>query len=198
MSNIETPTTTRYANGKIYKIYVPGSNTCYIGSSCNKLSKRMATHRSHYKAYLAGTFKTKLTSYEILQHAGAIIELIEDYPCERKEQLDMREGYFIRNMICVNKQVAGAVVEAGGKVAYHKIQNKLYHNAHRNEIKAKRDVQTLCPECNYTIRLGGMAKHRRTAKHKRSETASSGSSSSTSIADAMERLTVTEDVVFGE
>ena len=32
------------------------------------------------------------------------IFLIEDYPCERKEQLIMRERHFIETMECVNKR----------------------------------------------------------------------------------------------
>jgi hypothetical protein len=31
------------------------------------------------------------------------IELIEEYPCKNKMQLNKREGYYIRNNDCVNK-----------------------------------------------------------------------------------------------
>ena len=34
-------------------------------------------------------------------------ELIESYPCASKEELNAREGYYIRNTECVNKLVAG-------------------------------------------------------------------------------------------
>ena len=32
---------------------------------------------------------------------------IEDYPCERKEQLTARERYYIENINCVNKLIPG-------------------------------------------------------------------------------------------
>ena len=41
----------RYENGKIYKITDVGYNKCYIGSTCENLSKRMERHRKQYKEY---------------------------------------------------------------------------------------------------------------------------------------------------
>jgi len=46
-------------------------------------------------------------SGEILQYPDAYIELIENFPCENKEQLNKREGEIIRSMDCVNKRIAG-------------------------------------------------------------------------------------------
>eukprot|EP01080_Neovahlkampfia_damariscottae_P012895 gene12895-7314_t len=43
-----------YQNGKIYKIINLTNEKCYIGSTTQKLSVRMAEHRSFYK-------KNKLT-----------------------------------------------------------------------------------------------------------------------------------------
>ena len=37
--------TNRYQNGKIYKITDVGYNNCYIGSTTESLSQRMARHR---------------------------------------------------------------------------------------------------------------------------------------------------------
>ena len=42
----------RYENGKIYKIVDVGYNKCYIGSTCESLSKRMERHRKQYKEYI--------------------------------------------------------------------------------------------------------------------------------------------------
>ena len=36
-------------HGNIYKIVVVGYNLCYLGSTCEKLSKRMERHRADYK-----------------------------------------------------------------------------------------------------------------------------------------------------
>ena len=40
----------KYQNGKIYKIVDVGYNKCYIGSTTETVSQRMARHRNCYKA----------------------------------------------------------------------------------------------------------------------------------------------------
>jgi hypothetical protein len=34
------------------------------------------------------------------------IELIEEFPCENKMELNKREGHYIRTLECVNKRIA--------------------------------------------------------------------------------------------
>ena len=38
-------------NGKIYKIVDVGYNKCYIGSTCESLSQRMARHRKDFRRW---------------------------------------------------------------------------------------------------------------------------------------------------
>ena len=92
-----------YQNGKIYKI--TGGGLTYIGSTTQSLSKRLAEHRNDYKTCEKTGEKTKITSFYILEHISYEITLVEDYPCGRKEQLNMRERYFIENTNCVNKVI---------------------------------------------------------------------------------------------
>ena len=49
----------RYENGKIYKLVDVGYNKCYIGSTCESLSKRMERHRKQYKEYSKGKIRKK-------------------------------------------------------------------------------------------------------------------------------------------
>ena len=42
----------RFQNAKIYKIVDVGYNKCYIGSTCEELSRRMAHHREGFKIFL--------------------------------------------------------------------------------------------------------------------------------------------------
>ena len=95
-----------YKNGRIYKITSDSTDKIYIGSTCQSLSKRMTTHRDDYKRFVNGK-RGKTTSYELIKLGDAIITLIEDYPCERKEQLHARERYHIElnKDICVNKYI---------------------------------------------------------------------------------------------
>ena len=179
--------TNRYQNGKIYKIYVRGSNLCYIGSTCGLLNKRMANHRAKYKQYQAGKLKAKLSVFEVLAVEGARIELIEDYPCQRKDQLMMREGYWVQNIDCVNKQTPGAYAAAGGKIEY----DRKYRQDNSAEIKAKQAKKISCPQCNCEITGRHIPQHKRSKKHiSNSASTSTSSSASGSIINPLERLII--------
>ena len=54
----------RYSKGKIYKIVDVGYNKCYVGSTCESLSKRMERHRNSYNQYLQGKYN-KARSFEL-------------------------------------------------------------------------------------------------------------------------------------
>ena len=69
----------------------------YIGSTNQKtLAQRLGKHRGNYKEYLLDNTKTNVTSFKILQYNDHYIELLENYPCNNKEELLIRELYFIR------------------------------------------------------------------------------------------------------
>ena len=89
-----------YQNGKIYKIVSDLTDKIYIGSTIQPLYKR---HHQHIKD------RKTCKSIELIKLGETRIELIEDFPCERKEQLNAREGYYIRlnKNICVNRCIAG-------------------------------------------------------------------------------------------
>lgn len=93
----------RYKNGKIYKIVCNKTGLVYYGSTCQKeLCQRLAAHKQNYKRYLNGKY-CFVTSYKILENEDFDIVLVEDYPCDNKEQLFTRERYYIDNNECVNK-----------------------------------------------------------------------------------------------
>lgn len=91
-----------YKNGKIYCIRSKLSDEVYIGSTCVPLSKRMTHHRAGCKA------GRNCASAKLIALGDAYIELIEEYPCENKEQLNRREGEIMRaHTNRVNKRIAG-------------------------------------------------------------------------------------------
>lgn len=88
-----------YKNGKIYKI--TAENLTYYGSTTQSLSKRLAEHRNTKKYKPNSNF----SSFPLLDMLDCKIVLVEDYPCERREQLLAREAYYIRFYICVNNSI---------------------------------------------------------------------------------------------
>lgn len=100
-----------YQTSKIYKIWSPSHpDDIYIGSTIQSLSKRMVGHRTKYKQYKNGK-NNYITSFKILEYGDAKIELIEDFKCQRREELTAREGYYIRTLDCINKNVAGRTMK---------------------------------------------------------------------------------------
>jgi len=86
-----------YQNGKIYKI--TAGNLTYYGSTTQPLSKRLTNHISEKNNNL----NKKCSSFPLLDMPDCKIILVEDYPCERREQLLARESYYIESNECVNK-----------------------------------------------------------------------------------------------
>lgn len=89
-----------YSQGKIYKL--TAGDLTYYGSTSKLLNDRISQHKYDAK-------NNKNMSSQKLFESGSevIIELIEDYPCKSKEELEKREGFYIRNFECVNEKIAG-------------------------------------------------------------------------------------------
>ena len=88
-----------YQNAMIYKLWCPDNDLVYYGSTVNRLSKRLNQHKckSH-----------KCKSHMLFESSNDVrIELVEKFPCNDKNELNAREGYYIKNFDCVNRCVAG-------------------------------------------------------------------------------------------
>ncbi len=113
-----------YSKGKIYRIV--GNGLTYVGSTCCNLSQRLAHHVADYSRFKKGK-RNYSSSFDIIENGNYNIYLIEDYPCERREQLLMRERYFIETMDCVNKHIP--ILSEEEKKEYH-INYKKINKAH--------------------------------------------------------------------
>ena len=96
-----------YEAGKIYKLYSPSKNIVYIGSTTQPLCKRLSKHLTDYREYNKDNNKTYYTSFMVLECDDYKIELLEDYKCNNRQQLEQKEGEYIKNNICCNKNIAG-------------------------------------------------------------------------------------------
>lgn len=127
-----------YKNGQIYSIRSHQTPLFYIGSTCSPLAKRLYNHKKDYKYWTKNNECKYLSSYEIIKYEDHYIELLEEYPCETKKQLNKREGQIIRfyNDKCVNK-----IIPCRMRVEYrqdYKIklaeQGKKYYESHKEEM----------------------------------------------------------------
>lgn len=92
----------KYGQGKVYRI-VDNHGQVYIGSTVRSLNTRYSEHKKAFRAWQEGKAQY-CTSYEVLKSGINGIFLLEDYPCESKEQLLEREKYYVQQTPnCVNK-----------------------------------------------------------------------------------------------
>jgi hypothetical protein len=82
-----------YNNSKIYIIKSHKTKNVYIGSTTQTIGRRLIDHRTKFNQYKNGTNKTcnYLTSFEIIKYGDAFIQLVEEFPCNCKKELEKRE-----------------------------------------------------------------------------------------------------------
>ena len=138
MNTKETEKDPRYIKGQIYKVVSSNTEKIYIGSTILPLDLRFSLHKS----------KKNCTSMHIINEGNASIELMYEYPCKNKTELEKEEG----RMMCdlredgldvTNDRTAGAIAAAGGIKEYKKEYqkaNKEYHKEYDKEYyKANRE-----------------------------------------------------------
>lgn len=92
-----------YSKAKIYKITSKKTEKIYIGATTQLLTVRLAEHKSRAKLRP----KSYKSSIIFKIDPDASIELLEDVPCESKDELSVHEGNYIRRFkdCCVNKVI---------------------------------------------------------------------------------------------
>jgi hypothetical protein len=161
-----------YQLGKIYKIECYVTGLIYIGSTCEPiLARRLAGHVSNYKCYLNGN-TNYVTSFKVLEYFNYDIILIEDYPCNSKDQLHARERFWTLQLDCVNKNKnQGLIAELGGTSEYKKNyrqenlelmhqKDKLYRENNKEKINRKNKCV-----CGVSYRHIDKSRHERSKKH---------------------------------
>ncbi len=124
-----------YNLGKIYKIVCNTTGLVYIGSTCEPtLARRIACHRSNYNQYLKGKHNN-VTSFTLLEKNNYEIVLIENYPCENKDELHKKERFYIESMICVNKVIPSRQIEEYKETEIFKNKRKEYREINKDKIK---------------------------------------------------------------
>lgn len=169
MEEKTTTKTNKYTNGKIYKIISDSTDQIYIGSTCEpRLCNRMRGHRNNLRRYKDG--KTNyITSFELLdKYEDCKIILIEDFPCENKDQLTKRERYWIEQnkTVCVNKSIPSRTKEGYYNDNKNNILEKAkeYYDMNKHMIIHVKSQKLNC-ECGSQFRKGDKARHLNSKKH---------------------------------
>ena len=168
---------------KIYTIRSPQTDEIYIGSTIDSLAKRFYKHKSNLKAYQNGKYRYT-TSFKLLEkYDDCYIELLENYPCVDKNELQRREGELIRvnNNKCVNKKIEGRTPKQYKEDYKDKIKEQAkqyyqdnkqvintYHKqryqGNKEEIKKRAREKHNC-ECGGKFTQGSKSKHEKTKRH---------------------------------
>jgi len=133
----------KYIEGKIYKLTSSQTDKVYIGSTITSLDDRFSKHKCHYKSWLKSQMN-KITSYDLLQYTDVKIELIKEFPCETKKELEKEEGKLILDNNCVNKHVAGRTKTETDRIYRHKNKERInetariYWNKNKEKIKERK------------------------------------------------------------
>jgi len=164
-----------YQNGKIYKLWSPQGeeNEVYYGSTTLDLGKRKTQHKTSSK---------KCTSSILFEKYDDVrIELVEKCSCNDKEELNKREGHYIRNFPCLNKIIPDRKVQEQRKAYYEnnieafkeyrknnkeKIAeyDKEYREKNKEAIKEYKSKKVTC-ECGCIITNDSLARHKKSNKH---------------------------------
>lgn len=146
-----------YKNGKIYKIVSNQTNECYVGSTCIKyLSTRFAKHKFNYNNKIAEK------SLKILKYNDCKIVLIENYSCNSKDELRMREEYYRKLLDTTNERKC--ILKTDEMRKYKNEKQKIYNKNNKEKLKNWRKQKIIC-ECGTVITKGCYNKHKNRKQH---------------------------------
>ena len=163
-----------YTKAKIYKITNDYNNDIYIGSTCDKLSKRFSNHKCARKYEDKKTYPL----YTLMNEIGFErfrIQLIEDYPCDDKYQLRQREAYYIRELATLNQKIPFVTkAEKSERIKTYKSsenrkiiqkeESKQFYQNNKDKILEKNKEKSVCA-CGCELRKCDMARHEKSQKH---------------------------------
>lgn len=88
----------------MYQIVSDSANLRYVGATTKSLEERFLRHKLQKIHYERSKYN-RVTSYDVLEHPDARIELLEQ--CDTKKQLRERERFYIESRDCVNHNIPG-------------------------------------------------------------------------------------------
>ena len=186
-----------YLNGKIYKLVTPYSSKVYVGSTTSTLYKRLGEHKCHYKEWILNpekyAYRTSFDIYDFDEDCVKIV-LLEECPCDNRDQLCKREYEYITTLDCVNKMITGRTNKQRYAENYNGLKDKVrirgiqyrkdnyefnkqqklkYRNANKEKISEhdrlyrQNNSQIIMCDCGFTFKKYKIADHRKTKQHQK-------------------------------
>lgn len=146
----------KYKNGKIYKIVCNIKSETYYGSTIQTLRKRLIQHKTNKKI--------KCVSRNIIDRGDYKMELIKDYPCNSRYELEEEEKKYIIENECINVKIPHRTQKEYKEDNKDKI--KQYWNDVKEEYNNKKAEKITC-ECGAVIRRDSLTKHIKSFKHEK-------------------------------
>ncbi len=121
-----------YSQGKIYKIVCNKTGLIYIGSTYRTLEHRLKEHIDNCNKYIDKKSNSLISSIYVIYYNNYTIELIENFPCQNRRELEKREFYYISNSDCVN-----SIRYLHDKNVTHNLDVEIQINKERKEHRLK-------------------------------------------------------------
>jgi hypothetical protein len=154
-------------SSRIYKLTSQQTPKIYIGSTKLSLNTRFILHKTKFKNQVK-----YITANELLQYQDCKIELIEE--CDlNTEELKKKEGNYIKENDCVNKNIAGRNLKDYylDHIEKYKETNKRfrtenpeYYNAYYHHNKDRYNIKIVC-NCGGKYCTFTKSNHFKTNKH---------------------------------
>jgi len=125
-----------YKNSKIYVIRNHCNDFVYVGSTTQSLSKRFSWHKADMKK----KNKQNIQIYKAYNELGMenfYIELLELYPCSCRDELNKKEGEYIRKFDSYNNGYNGCIAGRSNKEYREEEKEKIkkYYEDNKEKIK---------------------------------------------------------------
>jgi hypothetical protein len=156
-----------YGESKIYRIVCNTTGLVYYGSTLNRLSRRLGQHKASYKGFKNGSGKF-LTSYKVLENDNFEIILVENCPCNSKEELHARERFYIENNECVNIVVPLRTAQEY-EIDNHEKRLKYYADNREKINERHKEYQQLNPEIRRQYYLNNIEMFKAKSKENREQ-----------------------------
>ena len=170
-------------SGCVYKLVCNKTGEVYYGSTEVDVKIRLM---GHIREARCSKPRRHAKSKQIIDRGDYCIECVEQFENLTKQELRIKEGEYISNNDCINKNVAGRSPQQSKEDNKEKYKErkkecdkkyreenkekvfenkKIYYEENKEKIKEHRSEKIEC-ECGAIVCRGDIARHRRSKKHK--------------------------------